>query len=190
LPPARFLGDRFDARQCVFKERQSNAIVICGMWSHWTRGTDVAMVKLDCRFAKQFCGCVIQRLIFGKGFTHKKSNRQGCCLDGNHQRKVGSNVILTMPFTCMDVLTIEALACRDGLILEKKIGTTRVLLETDCQELVLVSITSACKMNVFTQVWENLMITQTFLLIPQSLPIFPPFFPTKGLTEVVHPTIA
>ena len=176
------------------------------------------MVKLACRFAKQFCGCVIQRLIFGKCFTHKKSNRQGCCLDGNHQRKDWIKCNSDDAFysdgsgatgavlrdhhgwfkggsarwyaTCMDVLTIEALACRDGLILEKKIGTTRVLLETDCQELVLVSITSACKMNVFTQVWENLMITPTFLLLPQSLPIFPPFFPTKGLTEVVHPTIA
>ena len=139
LPPARFLGDRFDARQCVFKERQSNAIVICGMWSHWTRGTDVAMVKLDCRFAKQFCGCVIQRLIFGKCFTHKKSNRQGCCLDGNHQRKDWIKCNSDDAFysdgsgatgavlrdhhgwfkggwarwyaTCMDVLTIEALAC-------------------------------------------------------------------------------
>jgi hypothetical protein len=38
--------------------------------------------------------------------------------------------------TCMDALTMEALACRDGVILAKKKGATRVLLETDCQELV------------------------------------------------------
>lgn len=37
---------------------------------------------------------------------------------------------------CMDALTIEVLACRDGLILAKKNGATSVLLETDCRELV------------------------------------------------------
>ena len=31
---------------------------------------------------------------------------------------------------------MEALACRDGLILAKNYGATRVVLETDCQDLV------------------------------------------------------
>lgn len=37
---------------------------------------------------------------------------------------------------CMDALTAEALACRDGLILAERLGATRLCLETDCQELV------------------------------------------------------
>lgn len=40
--------------------------------------------------------------------------------------------------TCMDVLTMGALACRDGLFLAKKFGATRVQLETDRQEFVSV----------------------------------------------------
>ena len=38
--------------------------------------------------------------------------------------------------TCMDALTMEALACRDGLILVMNYGATRVVLETDCYDLV------------------------------------------------------
>lgn len=37
---------------------------------------------------------------------------------------------------CLDVLTVEAMACRDGLILAERLGATRLCLETDCQELV------------------------------------------------------
>ena len=36
----------------------------------------------------------------------------------------------------LDACTMEALACRDGLILAKQHGEQKVLLETDCLELV------------------------------------------------------
>jgi hypothetical protein len=36
----------------------------------------------------------------------------------------------------LDALTMEALACRDGLLLSRQAGVSRLWLETDCQELV------------------------------------------------------
>ena len=37
---------------------------------------------------------------------------------------------------CMDALTTEAYACRDGVVLAERHGVTRLCLETDCQEVV------------------------------------------------------
>lgn len=37
---------------------------------------------------------------------------------------------------CLDALSAEALACRDGLIMARQYGARKVWLETDCQEVV------------------------------------------------------
>jgi ribonuclease HI len=37
---------------------------------------------------------------------------------------------------CLDALTAEAMACRDGLLMAAHLGINRVWLETDCQEVV------------------------------------------------------
>ena len=37
---------------------------------------------------------------------------------------------------CLDALTMEALACRDGLVLAQQAGALKVWLESDCQESV------------------------------------------------------
>ncbi|KAF8697819.1 hypothetical protein HU200_035307 [Digitaria exilis] len=42
---------------------------------------------------------------------------------------------------CMDALTVEAYACRDGMVLAEGFGVSRLCLETDCREL--------------TGLWEN-----------------------------------
>lgn len=36
----------------------------------------------------------------------------------------------------LDALTMEALACRDGLLMAQQAGVQRIWLETDCQDLV------------------------------------------------------
>jgi ribonuclease HI len=36
----------------------------------------------------------------------------------------------------LDALSMEAMACRDGLLMARQVGAQRVWLETDCQELV------------------------------------------------------
>ena len=62
------------------------------------------------------------------------SGATGAVLRDHHGRFKGGSA--RWYDTCMDALTMEALACRDGLSLAVKSGATSVLLETDCQELV------------------------------------------------------
>lgn len=37
---------------------------------------------------------------------------------------------------CLDALTAEAMACRDGLLMASRLGVQKVWIETDCQEVV------------------------------------------------------
>jgi ribonuclease HI len=37
---------------------------------------------------------------------------------------------------CLDALTMEATACRDGLVMALQLGVQKIWLETDCQEVI------------------------------------------------------
>ena len=67
-------------------------------------------------------------------FYSDGSGATGAVLRDHHGRFKGGSA--RWYDTCMDALTMEALACRDGLSLAVKSGATSELLETDCQELV------------------------------------------------------
>lgn len=145
--------------------RKDAAIIICGMWALWSmknkrRHGEVWLLRQAVTWIKDTAFDLWS--ILKQTGNHGDRRRQmqwippvetwtKCNVDGNfftNSREGGTGAVLrdskgnfrgakaVWHERCLDAMTMEALACQEGLVLARQCGVQRIHLETDCLELV------------------------------------------------------
>lgn len=69
---------------------------------------------------------------------------------------------------CLDALTVEALACQNGMVHTRQPGATKICMETDCQEQVKLlsqGVNQCSIVAIFREIQELSMFFQEFTLL-------------------------
>lgn len=146
-----------------FGAARERAIIMCGMWSLWMQRNDCRHEKAGMSIAQAITW--VRDTSFDLRLHSPKQRKVmetipqwakpddgwvKCNVDAAFQEETregatgmvlrndrgcsGAHVI-AYPH-CLDALSVEAFACRDGMILAERHGINRLHVETDCQELV------------------------------------------------------